>query len=230
MSRRTREPQQSNRASWTRSPLLAPHCRCHSQPALLPSQPVRRKQLIHTPREQVRRCPVHLTAIQTCTARALPGAVHAHIGACLGRLQPLSASSVLLSRTACPHMGSCCTGMPEAPRRASAEAPQQEPAARAGSTARPEEVAAFRMTRRRRSSSAAKAPFESEKAPINAVKAMDPAAPSSSPADASEDDDKPGELGLLRRPVLDHALYCPDSSAALFNYPAAGGQIMPGNY
>lgn len=90
--------------------------------------------------------------------------------------------------------------MPEAPRRASAETPQQDPAVRAGSIARPEEVSAFRMTRRRRSS--AKAPSEPEKARSDAVKAMEPAAPSSSPAEGSEDEERQGELASYCCPLL----------------------------
>ena len=103
--------------------------------------------------------------------------------------------------------------MPEGPRRASAEAPQQDPAARAGSIARPEEVSAFRMTRRRRSSSAAKGPSQPEKTPIDAVRAMEPAAPSSSPVEGSEDEERPGELAFLLPPLADLAsmqlsMYC----------------------
>ena len=96
--------------------------------------------------------------------------------------------------------------MPEGPRRASSEAAQQEPAARLGAIARPEEVSTFRMTRRKRGSSAAKAPLEPEQAPADAVKATiaEPAAPSSSPAEVSEDDDAAGELARLCWPLLGH--------------------------
>ena len=86
--------------------------------------------------------------------------------------------------------------MPEGQRRASTEAALPDTAAEAGSGfARPEEVSAFRMTRRKRSSSV-KAPAEaiSDKGPVAAAKAAEPAAPASSPTDLSDDDvsSKPG--------------------------------------
>lgn len=86
----------------------------------------------------------------------------------------------------------CCAGMPEEPRRTSSETAPQEAPARAGSVARPEEVSAFRMGRRKRSSSF-KAPKEAAMTPVEAVKAMEPAAPTSSPTNISSDDDKLGE-------------------------------------
>lgn len=81
-------------------------------------------------------------------------------------------------------------GMPEGQRRASSEAAQPETAAQAGQAfARPEEVSAFRMTRRKRSSSV-KAPSEapSDKGPVAVAKAAEPAAPASSPTDLSDED------------------------------------------
>ena len=90
----------------------------------------------------------------------------------------------------------CCAGMPEAPRRTSSETAPQEPPARAGSVARPEEVSAFRMGRRKRSSSF-KAPKEAAMTPVEAVKAMEPAAPTSSPTNISSDDDKLGESCII---------------------------------
>lgn len=57
------------------------------------------------------------------------------------------------------------------------------------------------MTRRKRGSSiAGKAPAGAEsaaKTPLEALKASEPTAPSSSPADMSEDDDRPGVLPPL---------------------------------
>ena len=89
-------------------------------------------------------------------------------------------------------------GMPEGQRRASTEAAKTETAAQTGQAfARPEEVSAFRMTRRKRSSSV-KAPSEAppDKGPVAAAKAAEPAAPASSPTDLSDEDvsSKPGVL------------------------------------
>ena len=94
----------------------------------------------------------------------------------------------------------CSAGMPESQRRASTEAAQPETAAQAAlGFARPEEVSAFRMTRRKRASSV-KAPTEapSDKGPVAAAKAAEPVAPTPSPTDLSDEDvsSKPGAHAL----------------------------------
>ena len=95
----------------------------------------------------------------------------------------------------------CSAGMPEGQRRASIKAAQPETAAQAGlGFARPEEVSAFRMTRRKRASSV-KAPTEapSEKGPVAPAKAAEPIAPTPSLTDLSDEDvsSKPGVYVLL---------------------------------